>query len=69
VRIAAARGGRRHPLHVAMGAFGQELVQPLRRLRDRIRPRDADHVEAMVARGLHERRLERCAIAQKSRSE
>jgi hypothetical protein len=34
-----------------MGAFGQETPQPLRRLRDRVRPRDADHVEAVLARG------------------
>jgi hypothetical protein len=51
-----------------MGAFGEELAQPLRRLRDRIRPRDADRIEALVARSLDERGLERRAIVQKSRS-
>ena len=58
----------RHPIHVAMGALGQELLQPFRRLRDRVRPRDADGVEAVVARGAHERGFQRGRIAQKSRS-
>jgi hypothetical protein len=51
-----------------MGAFGEELAQPLRRLRDRIRPRDADRIKTMVARGLDERGFERCGLVQKSRS-
>jgi hypothetical protein len=34
-----------------VGAFGEEMPQPLGRLRDRIRPRDADGVEAVLARG------------------
>jgi hypothetical protein len=51
-----------------MGAFGEELAQPLRRLRDRVRPRDADRIEALVARGSRERRLERYGVVQKSRS-
>jgi hypothetical protein len=51
-----------------MGAFGEELAQPIRCLRDRVRPRDADRIEAMVARDLDERRLERYGVVQKSRS-
>jgi len=34
-----------------VGAFGEEMPQPLGRLRDRIRRRDADGVEAVLARG------------------
>jgi hypothetical protein len=67
-RIAAARSGRCHPFHVAVGAVSQELLQSLRRERNRIRPRDADGVEAMLPRGSHQRRFERRWIAQKSRS-
>jgi hypothetical protein len=55
-------------MHVAMRAFGEEAAQPLRRLRDRIRPGDADRIETVRARGPRERRLERGALAQKSRS-
>jgi hypothetical protein len=55
-------------MHVAMRAFGQEAAQPLRRLRDRVRPRDPDRVETVLVRGSCERRLERRAFAQKSRS-
>jgi len=51
-----------------MGAFGQEMPQPLQRLGDRVRPRDADDVEAVLVRGVDERSLERRRIAQKSRS-
>jgi hypothetical protein len=46
-----------------MGAFGEEMPQPLGRLRDRVRPRDADGVEAVSARGAHERRFKRRRIA------
>jgi hypothetical protein len=42
-----------------MGALGKKALQPLRRLRDRIGPRDADHVKAVRARGLRQRGLER----------
>jgi hypothetical protein len=51
-----------------MRAFGEEAAQLRERLWDRVRPRDADRVEAVCARGPRERRLERRAIAQKSRS-
>jgi hypothetical protein len=37
-------------------------------LGDRIRPRDADHVEAVLVRGVGKRCLECRRIAQKSRS-
>jgi hypothetical protein len=50
-----------------MGAFGEELLESLRRLRDRIRSRDADDVEAVVARGLRQRGAPLRFIAQKSR--
>jgi hypothetical protein len=45
-----------------MGAFGKEMPQPLGRLWDRVRPRDADGVEAVLARGAHERRFKRRRI-------
>ena len=67
-RIAAPGRGRRHPVHVAVSAVGQKAPQPLGRLRNRVGPRDADDVEAVCARGLGERRLERRRIVQKSRS-
>jgi len=51
-----------------VGAIGEELPQPLGRLRDRIRPRDGADIEAEAARGLRERRLQRRRIVQKSRS-
>jgi hypothetical protein len=50
-----------------MGAVGEELGQALFCLRDRIRPRDADGVEGMLACGRDEGRLEGGRIAQKSR--
>jgi hypothetical protein len=50
-----------------VGALGEELFEPLRRLRDRIRARDSDHVEAVLARGLRERGAQLRVIAQKSR--
>jgi hypothetical protein len=55
-------------MHVAVSACGQEMLQPLQRLRDRVRPRDPDRVEAVLARSFRQRRLERCRVAQKSRS-
>ena len=64
--IAAPVGVFRHPVHVAVGAGGEEVAQPLGRVRDRVRPRDTDHIEALRARGLGKRRLER-GRAQKSR--
>jgi hypothetical protein len=45
-----------------VGALGEELAQALRRQRDRIRPRDADRVETLLARGLYQRCLERRAV-------
>lgn len=42
-----------------MGALGEKAPQPLQRLRDRIGSRDADDVEAVLARGTGERGLER----------
>jgi hypothetical protein len=45
-----------------MRAFDQELAQPFCRMRDRVRPGDADDVESVLARDLRERRLQRCAI-------
>jgi hypothetical protein len=46
-----------------VGAFGQELPQPLQRLRNRVRPRDADDLEAVLTSGARERRFERRRIA------
>ena len=57
--IAAPIGVSRHPVHVAVGAGGEEVAQPLGSARDRVRPRDTDRVEALRAGGLDERRLER----------
>jgi hypothetical protein len=51
-----------------VGAFGEEMPQPLGRLRNRVRPRDADGIEANLARGARERCFERRRIVQKSRS-
>jgi hypothetical protein len=50
-----------------MRPIGEELREPLFRLRNRIRPGDADSVEPMLTRGGDERRLERGRIVQKSR--
>jgi hypothetical protein len=50
-----------------MGTFGEELLQPLHRLRDRIRPRDAERIETVLARGRRERLAELRRVAQKSR--
>ena len=49
-------------------ALGQELPQPFERLRNGVGARHADDVEALRARGVGERGLERRGIAQKSRS-
>jgi len=54
-RIAAAVGLGRHPIHVAMGAFGEEGSQALGGQRDRIRPRHADDIKALGAGGLGKR--------------
>ena len=67
-RIAAPLRGRFHPVHVAMGALGEEVLQPFRRLRNRVGPRHADDVEALLAGGARQRGLERRRVAQKSRS-
>jgi hypothetical protein len=48
-------------------AFGQEGAQPLGRLRNGIRPRDADDVEALGASARDQRRFDRLRC-QKSRS-
>jgi hypothetical protein len=61
-RVAAPCRRCFHPIHVAVGAFGQELPQPLQRLRDRVRPRDADGVETVLMSGARERRFERRGI-------
>ena len=42
-----------------MGALGKKALQSFGRLRDRIGPRDADHVKALRARGLCQRGFER----------
>jgi hypothetical protein len=41
-----------------MGAIGEEFTQPLRRQRDRIRPRDADRIETLRLRGLGQGRFQ-----------
>jgi hypothetical protein len=52
-----------------MGAFGEEAPEPLRRLRDGIRPCDAYDIEPVRARGLDQRRLQGGRLTvQKSRS-
>ena len=66
-RIAAAVGLGRHPIHVAMSAFGEEGSQPLGGQRDRIGPRHADDVKALGAGGVGERGLQ-LSRRQKSRS-
>ena len=67
-RIGAAFRRGFHPDHVAVRALGEELLQPLFGQWRRIRPRDADHVEAAGAGGLDQRRFEAGGLAQKSRS-
>jgi hypothetical protein len=51
-----------------MRALRDEGLEALARERDGIGPRDAERVEAVRARGVDERGLEMCGIAQKSRS-
>jgi hypothetical protein len=51
-----------------MCAVGKILGEPSRRLRRRVGPRDPDRIEAVLARGLRQRALERWRIVQKSRS-
>jgi hypothetical protein len=65
--FAAAVGLGRHPIHVAMGAVGEERAQPLGGQRDRIRPRHADDVKTLAAGGVGERTLQ-LGRRQKSRS-
>jgi hypothetical protein len=50
-----------------MGALAEELRQPFQRLRDRVRPRDADDIEAVDTRGLYQRGFAAGRIIQKSR--
>ncbi len=70
----SARGSPRrvavvfHPRHVAVAAFGEELAQPIERERDGIGTGHADDVEALRARRIRQRGLQRRGIAQKSRS-
>ena len=66
--IAAALGGRRHPVHVAVRAVGEETLEPRFRLGDGVGPRHADDVEAVRARLLDQRGFDRGGIVQKSRS-
>jgi hypothetical protein len=51
-----------------MTALGEELPQAFQCKRDGIRARHADGVEALRARGIGKRALERGGIVQKSRS-
>jgi hypothetical protein len=67
VRIAAALRGGLHPFHVAVGAFGQELPQALRREGDGIGGDDPDDVETKLPRSLLQRLLEPRRLRQKSR--
>jgi hypothetical protein len=67
-RIAAPLRRIGKPVHVAVRALGEELLEPPGRLRDGIRPRDPDHVEAVIAGGGGECSLERGGVVQKSRS-
>jgi hypothetical protein len=45
-----------------------ETAQPLGGLGDRVRTRDADRIEAVLARSGGERALDRVSVGQKSRS-
>src|SRR6202034_2780366 len=65
-RVAAPVGFHRHPCHVAVAAGVEELPQSLGGFWDRIRPRDADDVEALAASSRRECGLER-RRCQKSR--
>jgi hypothetical protein len=51
-----------------MRAVREETLELRLDLRRRVRPRDAERIEAVLARGGRERLLQRCRIAQKSRS-
>jgi hypothetical protein len=66
-RIGPAPGIARKPVHVAMGAVAQKLREALAGSGNRIGPHDADRVEAMLARGVGEPRLDLQRIGQKSR--
>ena len=59
--------GRLHPVHVAVRAFGEELLEPRLGVRRGIGPRDADGVEAVLARGFDQRGFDGGGIVQKSR--
>jgi hypothetical protein len=58
LRIAAALGGGLHPDHVAVRAFGKELLQPLLRERGGVRACDADGIEAVLPGFGGERRFQ-----------
>ena len=68
-RIAAPLGGRRHPVHVAVRAFGEELLEPLlsprRSASGRVTPTTS---KPLRARLLDQRGLDLGGIVQKSRS-
>jgi hypothetical protein len=49
-------------------SFGEKLLEPLLRQRNGVRRGDADGGEAVCARGVDERGLDRVRIGQKSRS-
>ena len=49
-RIAAPLGARFHPDHVAVGAFGEEPLEPCLRQRCGVGPCDADRFEAALFR-------------------
>jgi hypothetical protein len=51
-----------------MRTVGDEFFEPLARLRDFVRPRNAERVEAVGACGFGQRLLELNGVAQKSRS-
>ncbi|GIK79543.1 MAG: hypothetical protein BroJett024_06480 [Alphaproteobacteria bacterium] len=66
--IAAALGMARQPVHVAVAAFGQEMLQSVPRLRNGIGRGDTERIEAMPERFRLQRGLDRTGVAQKSRS-
>jgi hypothetical protein len=51
-----------------MRAFGDECLEALTRLRDRVGPRNAERIESVRARGFGQGLFEGGWIAQKSRS-
>jgi hypothetical protein len=66
-RIGASLRILRQPIHVAMGADLEKFVEVSCRVRDRVRRRDADAVEAERARFLRQRAAQ-IEAAQKSSS-